>query len=339
MSTEERKDEKPDLSDIEINNQPKSTESPANTGVSSFFASIWDYLSKLWQSLPAWVRGLVTLLTILAGAATFVLEDIPSILDRYTVPQNRFPDAVTNEQLIILSTPNGSDRDMANILFTAIDDTLIEQELTETIRIERYLSSEPFVEEVDALPIGERKDAALVIWGNATNEFYGARYAVLPSTDPPASGDFIIQLPEFRPVVNIENFDHRDYLIYTTLGMLAYLNQDYEQAVLYLDTGIDLATSTERTIETDLSLEAALAYRATAHLALGNSEQAQADINQAFSEATDRRPQGLLHNLQGVLFVLENDTLAANSFETSLEFPISEPAEVNLEVLNTLREE
>lgn len=192
------------------------------------------------------------------------------------------------------------------------------------VRVERIEGVKPRTS-AEAVDLGERCNATLVIWGFADGFGIEPQYEVVRNQEivyaPRNVGAIAANdVPTFRAYVAEAVPNQFEYLMLFTLGQIAYFRGEYERAVITLDEAlaIDLGETAE-----ELEVYLAYYYRGSAHLTLGRYGAALADLDRAIelnpSHSLSYYARGYVHIGTGEY------ALAVEDFSHALEHDPSQP--------------
>ncbi len=150
------------------------------------------------------------------------------------------------------------------------------------VRVQRVEGIRPRTN-AEAVELGERCNATLVIWGFADSLGIEPQYEVVRNQEivyAPRSVGMIAadDVPTFRAYVAEAVPNQFEYLMLLTLGQIAYFRGEYERAITALNEAlaIDLGAQAQA-----LEVYLAYYYRGSSHLTLEHYEEALADLDRA----------------------------------------------------------
>jgi Tfp pilus assembly protein PilF len=226
------------------------------------------------------IWGLVGILGTVAGLATFLLLDIPELLQERR--SSTIEPAAEDEVLVIVTSFGGDETlDTDNRIYRALEERA-ESNALEGVRIERLAGETPILPE-EANAIGERYDATLVIWGSADRLGIEPRYQIVRNQTlihrQARLGVTTADAPTFSVYV-VEGVPAEfEYLMLSSLGQIAYFSGDYAQAQALFSEALALPLDAGRAGQLDLAT--VYFFRGYATERLGDSTAAHSDYDHA----------------------------------------------------------
>lgn len=192
------------------------------------------------------------------------------------------------------------------------------------VRVQRVEGVKPQTS-AEAVALGERCNATLVIWGFADSLGIEPRYEVVRNQEivyTPRSVGMIAadDVPTFRAYVAEAVPNQFEYLMLFTLGQIAYFRGEYERAVAALDEAlaIDLGEQAQA-----LEVYLAYYYRGSSHLTLAHYEAALADLDRAIEMNPSH---SLSYYARGYAYIGFGEyALAVQDFSAAIEHDPAQP--------------
>lgn len=241
---------------------------------------------RIWLILPtlALIMGIIFNLTL--DLPEFISRLFSSFEREPVASDIQFPfesaDLAGGEVLVIVTSFSGADGETSSIrIFRALSERSQLKKL-ENVRIE-FLADHSPVLSSDAVTIGEKADATIVIWGTADQYGIEPNYEIVRNSElvesiPDLGITISLDLPSYNAYVVKDVPSEFEFLILFTLGQISYFSGDYSESISTFDNTLSIDLK-ER--GPDLSLGALYQYRGLANAKLGNFLEAIADLDQA----------------------------------------------------------
>jgi tetratricopeptide (TPR) repeat protein len=269
------------------------------------------------------IAGLVTIALILSSGARRiggVVEDVgqdmgaivgaldaptltPAPTPTITPTPLPFPVAEPGEILVIVTDFTGEGVEADTRIFRELRNRVADSGL-EHVRVERLEGAAPVLAE-EAVAIGQRFGATLVIWGTADTlgiePYYEVvRHDKIVKNQIEMSSTAYVDLASFSLYVRRGLPDDFEYLMLFTLGQIAFFGNDYEKALVLFDQtlAIDLGDRVS-----DLAVFIPYYYRAKVNVILSNEQAALDDFDRAIQLNPGLGPayvgRGLMYEILG----------------------------------------
>ncbi len=243
----------------------------------------------IWRLVGAALGTLATIVTLLSFAF-----DLPQ---RLGLARREFRPASDGEVLVIVTDFVGSEGAAASSRIVRALDERVQESNLENVRIEA-LSGEVPRRSDEAIEIGQRYNATLVIWGIydgvGIEPFYEVVGNEVSIETRVSLGATTADLPTFSAYV-VEGMPNQfEYLMLFSLGQLAYFSQDYGQAVSLFDEAVAIIDAPAQGGQS-LGFDTLYFYRGFSNRQLGNTEAAIDDydivinLNPEFARAYKNR--------------------------------------------------
>lgn len=259
------------------------------------------------------LRLLVVLGVVLLLGFAAITIFLPSLI---SFPQP-FRDARRDEVLVIVTDFVGEGVAADTRIFSELQSRVQASDL-QNVRVE-HLESETPRSSAEAIAVGERFNATLVIWGIADTAGIQPNYEIIRNSDLiEARAEFSevgAELPNFNAYVREDAQNEFEYLMLFSLGQMAYFVADNRQAADLFDEALAVELNEERLI--DLNVPTAYAYYGEALIFLNDYDGAIEKLNTALEIDPE---SALAYNHRGYAnFFLEDYETAIADLERALE--------------------
>ncbi len=237
------------------------------------------------RDVLGWVWAVIGIVATLGGALTFILFDVPELIQSRRGGSQHIAPAAEGEVLVLVADFTGDETIEADTrIYRALRERVASSHL-ENVRVERLEGVAPLLAE-DASAAGEPYGATLVIWGTADRLGIEPRYQIIRHQDLiRQQADLGIttadETPSFSAYVVEDVPGEFEYLMLFSLGQIAYFTGDYAEARRLFDDALSIDVEPDRA--SALGMATVYLYRGYAADIEGDHEAAQGDYTQAIA--------------------------------------------------------